>query len=176
MSESKITLGQAIDRIVEALQSIDEASRPTVLATVCAHLNIPTAVAATMKPSIPTTVSASVQPLPPPSAAQSGAVTVVDIRSLKTQKQPKSASQMACIVAYYLQEVAPEPERKTAISVADTEKYFKQAGFQLPKKLGQLLIDAKMSGYFESAGRGEYRLTPVGYNLVVHNLPATNSQ
>ncbi len=79
---------------------------------------------------------------------------------------------MACLVAYYLQELAPKNDRKQKISVQDLEKYFKQAPFKLPKRLDQLLVNAKASGYFESAERGEYKLNAVGYNLVVHGLPA----
>ena len=79
---------------------------------------------------------------------------------------------MACLVAYYLQELAPKNDRKQKISALDAEKYFKQASFKLPKRLDQLLVNAKASGYFESAGRGEYKLNAVGYNLVVHGLPA----
>jgi hypothetical protein len=95
MSDTKLTLGQAIDRIVEALQSIDETARPTVLATVCAHLGIPTAAAVAMKPNIPTTVPASVQALPTPVIPHASGAPIVDIRTLKTQKEPKSAK--ACL-------------------------------------------------------------------------------
>ena len=95
-----------------------------------------------------------------------------DIRSLKTQKQPNSARQMACLVAYYLQDLAPEEERKNSITTADLEKYFKQANYKLPTKLEQVLVDSKKSGYFDSAARGEYKLTRVGYNLVTHSMPS----
>ena len=78
---------------------------------------------------------------------------------------------MACVVAYYLQAVAPITERKQEISTPDLEKYFKQAGYPLPKKLGQVLIDAKAAGYFDATDRGAYKLNAVGYNLVVHSLP-----
>jgi hypothetical protein len=37
-----------------------------------------------------------------------------------------------------------------------------------------LLPDSKKAGYFEASSRGEYRLTTVGYNLVVHNLPTVS--
>lgn len=79
---------------------------------------------------------------------------------------------MACLVAYYLQEVAPEGERKDFINSADLEKYFKQANFKLPQRVQQVLPEAKSSGYFDSAGRGEYKLNAVGYNLVAHSLPS----
>ena len=78
---------------------------------------------------------------------------------------------MACLVAYYLQEVAPDAERKSTVTAGDLDKYFKQAGFKLPSRPGQVLIDAKGDGYFDSTGRGEYRLNAVGYNLVAHSMP-----
>jgi len=99
----------------------------------------------------------------------------MDIRTFKEQKVPTSASQMACVVAYYLQELAPDKERKDTVNIKDLEKYFKQAKFRLPKTIKQLLPDSRASGYFESAaGKGEYSLNAVGYNLVAHNLPKEN--
>jgi hypothetical protein len=98
-----------------------------------------------------------------------------DIRSLTKVKSPRSANEMAALVAYYLSERAPEPYRKLAITTDDIKSYFKQAPFRLPQSPQQTLINAKNSGYLESAGTGQYRLNPVGYNLVVHGLPAGNS-
>ena len=40
MSETKLTLGKAIDDIIEALGSFDERERKTILATVCLHMQI----------------------------------------------------------------------------------------------------------------------------------------
>ena len=80
---------------------------------------------------------------------------------------------MACIVAYYLASMAQPSERKSAITKSDLDKYFKQAGQKLPKRIEQVLIDAKAAGYLDSAGRGKYILNPVGHNLVVHTLPKT---
>ena len=95
----------------------------------------------------------------------------MDIRMFKEAKNPTSARQMACIVAFYLNEIAPEDERKNVVTTADLERYFKQARYPLPGKLEQLLIDCKSSGYFEVADRGEYKLTRVGHNLVEHQMP-----
>jgi hypothetical protein len=81
---------------------------------------------------------------------------------------------MAALVAYYLSEMAPEGERKDAINASDLERYFKQAGFKLPKAISQALPNAAAAGYFDSTGNGLYRLNPVGYNLVVHGLPRTD--
>ena len=79
---------------------------------------------------------------------------------------------MACVVAYYIQELAPISDRKNTVKTEDLVKYFKQAKFKLPKSINQLLHDSKSAGYFDSTqARGEYCLNAVGYNLVVHNLP-----
>jgi len=78
---------------------------------------------------------------------------------------------MACVVAFYLKELAADGERKDTVSAADLDRYFKQAQFKLPERMTQVLPDAKGSGYFDSAARGEYKLNAVGYNLVAHSLP-----
>jgi hypothetical protein len=176
MTETKLSLGQAIDQILAAPEAVDEDSRATVLETVRAHLKI----------AAVTPVAPSVEHRLPPGGAEMpqhatreasrGAATPArDIRSLRTEKNPKSAREMACVVAFYLQELAPEGEKKESISSADLEKYFKQANFKLPEKIGQVLPDAKGSGYFDSATRGAYKLNAVGYNLVAHKLPATSA-
>jgi hypothetical protein len=95
-----------------------------------------------------------------------------DIRTLKDQKQPKSANEMAALVAYYLSELAPQNERADTIGTTEVEKYFKQAKYPLPQVTRNTLSNAASAGYFDSAGRGQYRLNPVGYNLVVHSLPS----
>src|SRR5437016_348252 len=54
-----------------------------------------------------------------------------DIRSLKEQKNPGSSVEMAVLVAYYIQELAPPSERDTSIGTTELKKYFKQANFRL---------------------------------------------
>jgi hypothetical protein len=164
MSSEKPTLGQAIDLVEKALASFDAPDQQTILMAVCAHLKIgsPVPIATAPPAGIGNPVRAVARSL------DSG----TDIRALKEQKQPTSAKQMACVVAYYLGELAPDKERKNTVTVADLEKYFKQAGYPLPQKLEQLLVDAKKAGYFDSEARGEYALNRVGHNLVVHRMPA----
>jgi len=170
MSEGKLTLGKAIDQIVEALQSFEERDRIAILSTVCSHLEIDLGVRSVAGPN--SNSSAGEETAAPIAHTISpNSKHGLDIKRLKEEKKPSSARQMACLVAYYLQEIAPESERKDSINTKDLEKYFKQAGFKLPTKLEQLLVDSKGSGYFESSKRGEYSLTRVGYNLVAHSLP-----
>lgn len=172
MSEKKITLGQAIDQIVAALESLGEGARQTAINAACEHLGINVPVAApTANTQTELLAIGAAQAQEPSGGAQTNR-KMVDIRSLKEEKAPSSAAQMACVVAYYLQELAPENERKSTVTAKDLEKYFKQAQFKLPKTIQQLLPDARSAGYFDSAaGKGEYSLNAVGYNLVAHNLP-----
>lgn len=104
-------------------------------------------------------------------AKTSGAAAVTDIRQLKEAKSPTSANEMAALVAYYLSEVAATEERRDSVDIADLTKYFKQAVFRLPNNPKMILVNAKNAGYFDAVGGARYKLNPVGYNLVVHNLP-----
>ena len=174
MTTPKITLGKAIDQIIDALSTLDKKEQQTAITTVCSFLDLTSpdrsSRAAAASAAAAPAASPATQPQSTP-ARHDDRDHGLDIRALKDQKQPDSARQMACLVAYYLLDHAPEAEKKQSISSADLEKYFKQAGYKLPKKLEQLLIDCKGSGYFETVARGEYKLTRVGYNLVTHSMP-----
>jgi hypothetical protein len=101
---------------------------------------------------------------------------ITDIRSLKDEKKPRTAVEMATLTAYYLSEVAPKEERKATIESEDIRNYFRLAQFRLPSQPPhQTLKYAKYAGYLDAAGRGSYKLNPVGYNLVVHGLPSKES-
>lgn len=170
MSEQhKLTLGQAIDQLVTALSGLDPKSRQTAISAACEFLGV-------AAPLLSTHAGLSQEVVPhktPLAVSHTSPVKIIDIRALKEQKRPASAKQMAALVAYYLQELVSDADRKAEIGTEDLEKYFKQAGFKLPETMRQVLPDAKKSGYFESAGRGLYKLNAVGYNLVVHNLPTS---
>ncbi|MGB7991646.1 MAG: hypothetical protein WCF44_19760 [Candidatus Methylophosphatis roskildensis] len=169
MSSETLTLGKAIDLLISALEPLDEVSRATALLAVSRQLNISAGISSAgahhAPADIPAEAAPSAQPFQPP-------MQRMDIRTLKEQKQPNSAKQMACVVAYYLKELAVPEERKDTVSTPDLERYFKQAGYKLSSRMAQVLVDAKSSGYFESTGRGEYKLNAVGHNLVAHNLPS----
>lgn len=163
------TIGQAIDEIIAALSPLDEKSRPTAIRAAIDQLGIKLDILASRAISLGP--SAQQEGLPTAYADVAPGSRINDIRSLKADKDPATAQEMACLVAYYLQELAPPHDRKSEIGAADLEKYFKQADFPLPKRIGQILVDARAAGYFDSPGQGSYKLNPVGYNLVAHTLP-----
>lgn len=99
-----------------------------------------------------------------------------DIRSLAKEKNPSNDVERATLVAFYLSELAIEPEKKDEINFEDITKYFKQAGFPIPSRPRQVLVNTKNAGYIDSAGnRGTYKINPVGYNLVAYTLPSSGS-
>lgn len=174
MTGNQPTLGQAIDQILNALGPLDEGARRTALAAACMQLGIAVDAARPPTPAPQADPVATPSSSPPPQAPVAAAgqsAPIVDIRTFKEQKRPTSARQMACVVAFYLQELAPASERKDSVTAGDLEKYFKQAGYKLPENLRQILINLKAAGYMDNAARGEYKLNAVGYNLVAHSMP-----
>jgi hypothetical protein len=94
----------------------------------------------------------------------------VHLKVFKEQKKPRSANEMAAVVAYYLANLAPSDQRKKTITTKDIETYFQIAEFPLTQARFTL-PNAKSAGYLDAVGSGEYKLNPVGHNLVVHSLP-----
>ncbi len=153
---------KAIHAIVEALKPLAESQRRRALEYVIGRFGA-SPIQAPSPLSIPQ-AAAAVQ-VPPQSTSY-----IQDIRTLKETKAPKSANEMAALVAYYVSELAPADERNKQVNKADIERYFKMAGFKLPADAGFTLVNAKNAGYLDNAGGGHYTLNPVGYNLVVHRM------
>ena len=162
----------AIKTVLEALDPLQPEIRQNVLAYVLRRLKIvikaegsgddPAAAAAGGKPGAG---APAIPPVPP------GAGAPIHIKTFKEEKNPSSAAEMSAIVAYYLENLVPQAERRDRIAIRDIETYFKIAEFPLPKKVEMTLVNAKAGGYFDSVGNGEYKLNAVGHNLVAHNLP-----
>ena len=152
---------KAMNAIVAALSPLRDEQRSRVLDYVLSRFGV------TALRSNPTVQGSALASEAPPRTGQ-----VHDIRSLKEAKAPRSANEMAALVAYYLSELAQEGEKKSTIGKADVEKYFKTGGFRLPADATFTLVNAKNAGYLDSAGGGQYKLNPVGYNLVAHRMGA----
>ncbi len=135
----------AISSILQAFEGLDGESIQRVLDYVFGRLSI----------AAPRHVKSVTTATPHgATSAESSRVRKPSIRDLKDEKQPESSNQMAALVAYYLSEIADDPERKEVVNTADLEKYFKQASFKLPKSLPSTLANATAAGYFDPAGSG----------------------
>jgi hypothetical protein len=161
----------AIGTVVAALRPLKEDERRSVLEYVLRRFG------AVPLQAQPTMQSVSVGPGAVPSTPYSEGGTIHDIRTLRQEKAPRSANEMAALVAYYVSELAPPSERKPEINKTDIERYFKSAGFKLTANAGQTLVNAKNAGYLDGGSdTGYYKLNPVGYNLVVHRLSSAGGR
>ena len=97
------------------------------------------------------------------------------IRDLYQEKRPNSDSQTVALIAFYLSEVAGPDERADTVDVNQIIDYFKKCPRELPAVKKNVLVNAKAEGYVDSAGYGKYKLSAIGYNLVVHSLPSSAS-
>jgi hypothetical protein len=160
----------AINQVVTALNPLSPEQRNRALEYVLRRFSFAPQETAVTTVSGPT--GATSHPAPQQQAHDFTAHgnAIQDIRTLKETKLPKSANEMAALVAYYVSELAPVGERKKEIGKPDIERHFKAAGFRLPADAGFTLVNAKNAGYLDSAGSGLYTLNPVGYNLVVHRM------
>jgi hypothetical protein len=157
---------RALQALIDALQPLDDDARSRVLEYTLKRLGMrELTTGSSLMPPLREEVRAK------PSDTPVRQTVPTDIRSLREAKKPSSAIEMAAIVAYYLAEVAPKGERKDTVTTADIEKYFKQAQYRLPSAIEKALGNAAAAGYFDRADRGQYRLNPVGYNLVTQSLP-----
>ena len=161
----------AIRTLLTALEPLDPHVRVSVLTYVMRRLEIPQLTTPEAEVGLP--------PPPPPGGEidrPQDASGNVHISQLVAAKQPRNAIQMATLVAYYLSHKAPDGERKQTITTKDIDTYFKIADFKLPTSPQYTLPNTKGAGYLDAVGNGEYKLNPVGYNLVVHSMPKSGAK
>lgn len=157
---------QAIKSMLQALTPLSPKARVSVLDYIAKRLDIAMPAAAQQPDAGGGTATDTSGTGKPPAPGGD-----VHIKDLKDQKKPRSANEMAALVAYYLANLAPQANRKNTVNQKDIETYFKIAGFTPPKQIRVTLPNARAAGYFDSVGSGEYKLNAVGHNLVVHSMP-----
>ncbi len=135
----------AISSIIDLLKPLDPTQRSRVLEYVLKRLDMSavrsTPIAAESKASI---------------SESSASYEIKDIRTLTAEKQPRSANDMVALIAYYLSEIASPSEASQTINVDTVRKYFKMAGFPMPRVPKSALTNATAAGYLENVSRGEY--------------------
>lgn len=152
---------EAISSIIALLKPLDATERSRVLEYILKRLEMD----AVQSGPMPAQISLS-------TGHETTDSMVTDIRTFTAAKQPRSVNEMVALVAYYLSEMAQGSESSPTVNVDLIRKYFKMAQFPLPRVTKNALTNAAQAGYLENVARGEYRLNPVGYNLVVHKLPS----
>lgn len=164
---------EAIKTILTTLQSLDDEVRKNVLEYVLKRINFnPVAIFTSQQQSNPGEIFTIDQ-----FANSNAEQEAVHIKKFKESKGPKSAIEMAALVAYFLQYLAPTEDRKDKVNTSDLETWFRIADFPLPKgDMKFVLVNTKNAGYFDNVGSGDFKLNAVGYNLIKHNLPRKENQ
>ena len=166
----------AMATLLSVLEPLSETARANVLDYVFRRLGIKPPVSMPVDAAQATaTIGASERshPIPIPDAQ----LAITDIRALREQKKPVTASEMVAVIAYFLEHLAPPDEKRDFITADDVKPYFTQAGFPLPKSRPQMtLVNAKNAGYLDARERGSYKLNPVGHNLVAHKMPHVGTE
>src|SRR5205809_3366208 len=94
----------AIGSIIALLEPLNETERGRVLEYVLKRLEMAAVRAPVVGPQqVEGTAAIPTQP-------------VIDIRTLTAEKQPRSANEMAALVAYYISELAPDPDRADTVN------------------------------------------------------------
>lgn len=164
---------EAIESVMSALDPLEPKARNSVIEYVLKRLDIkapegfsnPPPGSGPTPPAVPPS-----PPIPPPSGSE------IHIKTFKEEKKPSSDVEMVTLVGYYLANLLPESERKEKFDAKDVDTYLKIADYKLPAQIRFTLSNAKNAGYLEHIGSGEYRLNPVGYNLIAHSLPKSGQQ
>jgi hypothetical protein len=167
----------AIKTILAALAPLSSSVRNGVLEYVLKRLGINAPTLGASAAGAPTAAGSPIPSGAPPArepdaagvAHSAGPTAGVHIRDFKAQKQPRSAIEMAAVVAYFLAHLAAKP--KTTVNAKDIEDQFRIAEYPLPAQAKFTLVNARNAGYLDAAGGGEYELNAVGHNLVAHSLP-----
>jgi hypothetical protein len=86
------------------------------------------------------------------------------------EKRPTIATETVTVFGFYLEHY----EKKSEFSEVDIGKAYFEARVRKPKVIAQALRDAKnVKGYLvEGSKKGSYRLSNIGENLVLHDLPS----
>ncbi|MEQ1852554.1 MAG: hypothetical protein ABMA01_13300 [Chthoniobacteraceae bacterium] len=127
--------------------------------------------------SVPPPAGTAATMVTPSSVASAADATVrrKDIKTFVIEKSPKSDVQFAAVTAYFFAFEASPAERKEVIVAQDLQEAGRQARGYGFKYAQQTLANGVTLGYFDRAGRGEFKLNAVGENLVAMALPGAGS-
>lgn len=158
---------EAVRLVIEALEPFDTKERERIIRWAAEKLGMVTLPLASVGAASLSVVQQSSAPSVP-----TGPTVSKDIKSFVSQKNPRSDSQMAAVVAYFHHFEAPLAERKDSIGKEDLIDACRKAERTRPKRPEQVLVNTYHAGLLDRAGTaGQYRLNSVGENLVAMVLP-----
>jgi hypothetical protein len=158
----------AAEEIKGILQGRDKTEQERIVRWVTESLGLAAVTAVASAHPAPTPALSLVYPGQPASPTPAGAK---NIKSFVGERKPKSDMQFAAVAAYYHRFEAPDRrDTVTADDLQEASRLARGYGFKRPLVT---LNNAVRQGYFDRAGRGEFKLNAVGENLVAMALPGT---
>lgn len=155
---------EAVRKLVEALSTFEAEDQERIMRWAREKLGLPTQTASRTASERPLAMDVNI--------GAEGVGAAKDIRTFVTEKNPSSDNQFAATVAHYYRFVAPQANRKDAITAEDLQQACRLTGRNRLSKPGQTLINAHTHGLLDKgANRGEYVISTVGENLVAVSLP-----
>ena len=83
-----------------------------------------------------------------------------------------NASERIAAIAYYVNKI----EGRQSFAPKEMDGWFTMCGFQKPSQMGVALFDCKRKyGYLENIGRGMWKISTQGENLILGKLEETGS-
>ena len=83
------------------------------------------------------------------------------------EKQPTTKKQQCVVAVYYLLEILEIDK----VNIDHVYTFFKSCHWELPANLSNMMHQAGSAGWLDTADSEEIKLTPMGENLVEHELP-----
>ena len=160
---------EAVRVVVDALQGFKEEDQLRIFRWAAEKLGIKAGLFTQPAPfqPFPQQTSPANPPGTPPALG-----TAKDIKSFVDEKRPRSDVQFAAAVAYYYEFMAPQAERRTAISPDDLQNAARLAGRERFPVPGQTLRNAHKLGLLDKGEEaGSFSINTVGENLVAMGLP-----
>ncbi|WP_226698577.1 hypothetical protein [Qipengyuania flava] len=87
--------------------------------------------------------------------------------AFQIEKSPSSVVQKCVVAAYYLR----EHSNATSVTANGVYTFFKTVGWKLPTDLKNTLQQAGSKGWLDTADSENILITPIGENLIEHDLP-----
>lgn len=88
-------------------------------------------------------------------------------KEFSLEKKPSNARQKCVVAIYYLRDIVGTP----SVTTDHVYTYFKTAGWPIPTDLVNTLQQAGSTGWLDTADAQNILITPIGENLIEHELP-----
>lgn len=158
---------EAIRTIIKTLQDFEQEDQERIIRWSREKLGLPAETVSGSRVQVTTLLEPGVRQLAP-------SQEITDIKAFVAEKSPSSNSEYAATVAYFYKFVAPDEDKKEAITAEDLQESCRLIGRDRFQKPSQTLVNAHATGLLDKGNdRGFYSVSTVGENLVAVTLPSS---